>query len=52
MCVYADFFVTMNTQPSAEEQVTVNIMFIEVDQSLFTMETKQKPVLCKVLQYT
>ena len=46
------FFVTVNTQPSAEEQVTVNIMFIEVDQSVFTMETKQKPVLCKVLQYT
>ena len=42
----------MNTQPSTEEQLTVNIMFIELDQSVFAMETKQKPVLCKVWQYT
>ena len=42
----------MNTQPSAEEQVTVNITFIQVDKSVFAMETKQKSVLCKVLQYT
>ena len=46
----------MNTQPSAEEQVTVNVVFLKGDQflnaSVVAMETKQHSVLSKMLQYT
>ena len=47
----------MNTQPSADEQVTVNVVFIEGDQffvaSVVAMElTKQHPVLSKMLGYS
>ena len=46
----------MKTQPSAEEQVTVNVVFIEGDQFLIAsavaMETKQHPGLSKMLRYT
>ena len=46
----------MNTQPSAEEQFTVNVMFIKGNQflnaSVVAMETKQHSVLSKMLQYT
>lgn len=56
--VYADVLSRkhMNTQPSAEEQVTVNVVFIEADQFLIAsavaMETKQHPGLSKMLRYT
>ena len=46
----------MKTQPSAEEQVTANVVFLEGDQflnaSVVAMETKQHSVLSKMLQYT
>ena len=54
--VYADFLSRkpMNPQPSAEEQVTVNITFIEGDQfsnsRVAAMETKQDPVLSSTLR--
>ena len=44
----------MNPQPSAEEQVTVNVTFIEGDQfsnsRVPAMETKQDPVLSSILR--
>ena len=50
--VYADFLSRkpMNTQPSAEEQVTVNVMFIEGDQWLPWKLIKQDPVLSSILR--
>ena len=46
----------MNTQPSAGEQATVNVMFIEGDQFFKCFsgchESRQDPVLSKVLQYS
>ena len=46
----------INNKQSAEEQVTVNVMFIEEYQflkaSVVAMETMRDPVLGKVLQFT
>ena len=56
--VYADFLSSrpINADPSHEEQVTVNVMFIEGDQfvnaSIVGSETKRDSVLSKVLQFT
>ncbi|XP_015780595.1 PREDICTED: uncharacterized protein K02A2.6-like [Acropora digitifera] len=56
--VYADFLSRrpIDADPSDEEQVTVNVMFIEGDQfvnaSIVASETKRDSVLSKVLQFT
>ena len=56
--MYADFLSRRPTdaEPSQEEQVTVNVMFIEGDQfvnaSIVASETKRDSVLSKVLQFT
>ena len=56
--VYADFLSRrpIDADPSHEEQVTVNFMFIEGDQfvnaSIVASETKRDSVLSKVLKFT
>ena len=44
----------MNTQPSAEEQVTVNVIFSQADyffnSSVVIMENKQDPALSIILR--
>ena len=46
----------MDADPSHEEQVTVNIMFIQADQfvnaSIVASETKRDSVLSTILQFT
>ena len=56
--MYADLLsrTPINGKPSAQEKVTVNVMFIEGDQivnaKMVTQETKNDPVLREVLHYT
>ncbi|XP_048586216.1 uncharacterized protein K02A2.6-like [Nematostella vectensis] len=56
--VFADFLSRkpVECEPSSEEQVTVNVMFIKEEQivtaSMVAMETKKDNVLRKVLDYT
>jgi len=55
---YADYLSRnpIESEPSPEEQVTVQVLFIEgeqiVDSSMITSETRRDPILSQVLHYT